>query len=30
GLARLEARPIATMSVDAQARYESAERHFGD
>ncbi|MEM1402724.1 MAG: RNA polymerase-binding protein DksA [Pseudomonadota bacterium] len=30
GLARLEARPIATMSVVAQERYESAERHYGD
>jgi len=30
GLARLEARPIATMSVEAQERYEKAERHFGD
>lgn len=30
GLARLEARPIATMCVEAQERYEKAERHFGD
>ncbi|MEM6300187.1 MAG: RNA polymerase-binding protein DksA [Pseudomonadota bacterium] len=30
GLARLEARPIATMCLDAQERYESAERHYGD
>ncbi|MEM1111904.1 MAG: RNA polymerase-binding protein DksA [Pseudomonadota bacterium] len=30
GLSRLEARPIATMSVEAQERYERAERHFGD
>ncbi len=30
GLARLEARPIATMSVEAQERYEKTERHFGD
>ena len=30
GLARLEARPIATMCVDAQERYENAERHYGD
>ncbi len=30
GLGRLEARPIATMSVEAQERYEQAERHFGD
>ena len=28
GLARLEARPIATKSVEAQERYEKAERHF--
>lgn len=30
GLARLEARPIATMSVEAQARYENTEQHYGD
>ncbi|MEO0436691.1 MAG: RNA polymerase-binding protein DksA [Pseudomonadota bacterium] len=30
GLARLEARPIATMCLDAQERYESKERHYGD
>jgi DnaK suppressor protein len=30
GLARLEARPIATMTVEAQERYEKTERHFGD
>ena len=30
GLARLEARPIATMCLDAQERYENAERHFVD
>ncbi len=30
GLGRLEARPIATMSVEAQERYEQTERHFGD
>ncbi|MEM9255281.1 MAG: RNA polymerase-binding protein DksA [Pseudomonadota bacterium] len=30
GLRRLEARPIATMSVEAQERYEEIERHFGD
>ncbi len=29
GIARLEARPITTMSVEAQERYEKAERHFG-
>lgn len=29
GLARLEARPIATLCLEAQERYESAERHFG-
>lgn len=30
GLARLEARPIATMCLEAQERYETIERHFGD
>ncbi|MEM0952614.1 MAG: RNA polymerase-binding protein DksA [Pseudomonadota bacterium] len=30
GLRRLEARPIATMSVEAQERYEQKERHYGD
>ncbi|NQY02013.1 MAG: RNA polymerase-binding protein DksA [Halieaceae bacterium] len=30
GLDRLEARPIATMSVEAQERYETVERHYGD
>ena len=30
GLGRLEARPIATMTLEAQERYEQAERHFGD
>lgn len=30
GLSRLEARPIATMSVEAQERYENAEQHYGD
>ena len=30
GLGRLEARPIATMSVEAQERYERVERHYGD
>lgn len=30
GLSRLEARPIATMSVEAQERYEKAGRHYGD
>ncbi len=30
GLARLEARPIATMSVEAQERYERRERHHAD
>jgi len=30
GLGRLEARPIATMSLEAQERYEQAERHYGD
>lgn len=29
GLRRLEARPIATMCLEAQERYEKAERHFG-
>lgn len=29
GLARLEARPIATLCLEAQERYEKAERHFG-
>ncbi|GHD21924.1 RNA polymerase-binding transcription factor DksA [Halioglobus japonicus] len=29
GLGRLEARPIATMSVEAQERYETTERHYG-
>ena len=29
GLGRLEARPIATMSLEAQERYENSERHFG-
>lgn len=28
GLSRLEARPIATLSVEAQERYEQSERHF--
>ena len=30
GLDRLEARPIATLSVEAQERYEEVERHYGD
>ncbi len=30
GLARLEARPIATLSVDAQERHERREKSFGD
>jgi DnaK suppressor protein len=30
GLARLEARPIATMSLEAQERYERRERHQAD
>ena len=30
GLGRLEARPIATMTVEAQERYEDVERHYGD
>lgn len=30
GLSRLEARPIATMTLEAQERYEKVERHFGD
>ncbi len=30
GLARLEARPIATMSVEAQERYEKRERHLAE
>ena len=29
GLSRLEARPIATMCVEVQQRYEQSERHFG-
>ena len=29
GLGRLEARPIATMCLEAQERHEKAERHFG-
>ncbi|MEM6582595.1 MAG: RNA polymerase-binding protein DksA [Pseudomonadota bacterium] len=29
GLRRLEARPIATLSAEAQERYERTERHFG-
>ena len=29
GLGRLEARPIATMCVEAQERYEKTERHYG-
>jgi DnaK suppressor protein len=30
GLARLEARPIATLSLEAQERYERRERHHAD
>ncbi len=30
GFSRLEARPIATMCLEAQERYEKSERHFGD
>lgn len=30
GLARLEARPIATMCVEVQERYELSERHYSD
>lgn len=29
GLSRLEARPIATLCLEAQERYEQTERHFG-
>lgn len=29
GLARLEARPIATLSIEAQERHERRERNFG-
>lgn len=29
GLSRLEARPIATLCVEAQELYEASERHFG-
>ncbi len=29
GLGRLEARPIATLCLEAQQRYERTERHFG-
>lgn len=30
GLKRLEARPIATLCLEAQERHEMSERHFGD
>ena len=30
GLRRLEARPIATLCLEAQERHEMTERHFGD
>ena len=30
GLARLEARPIATLCLDAQERWELRQRHLGD
>ena len=30
GLARLEARPVATMCIEAQERYERAEKQFSD
>ena len=30
GLARLEARPIATMCLEVQERYEQSERHYRD
>ncbi len=30
GLSRLEARPIATMCLEVQERYEKNERHFGN